>query len=159
MIGAVVVDDREAGRAGLGWWCGPVHVTVLVKFLADYKELLQGARQWPYTPGYVGKIVRSGSVDDKTKELARSLLSDELREGASISSDEVKTGVVRNWKEGYGFISHPDFPGNLFFHHSSIDGNVQVGQDNLAGRRVEFTAPKSSVVDKPRADWVRLLSD
>jgi CspA family cold shock protein len=67
------------------------------------------------------------------------------------------TGVVK-WfskEKGYGFIAKDDGTGDLFVHHSAIDGK---GFKNLnEGDEVEFAVAPGKDGKEPKADGVKVL--
>jgi len=66
----------------------------------------------------------------------------ELKE--EIKNNQTKTyykGKIHSLKEGYGFISCPDFPNNVFFHYSAV--NSQNFQELSIGQTVEFLIHES----------------
>jgi CspA family cold shock protein len=70
---------------------------------------------------------------------------------------QAQTGVVKwfNKEKGYGFISRDDGTGDLFVHHSAIEGK---GFKNLnEGDEVEFVEAPGNKGKGPKADNVKVL--
>lgn len=73
-----------------------------------------------------------------------------------IGDNRVLRGSVRAWMGTYGFISHDEYPDNVFFPASSIRNLREWGTEvDLANRSVKFVVEPSDG-PRPRAGWVEV---
>jgi cold shock CspA family protein len=102
--------------------------------------------------GYIESSTGSASVFVGKRDRAATV-------SATSDSDDVgnlrRLGVVVNRRETFGFISHPEFPGNVFFHLGSLISPSE--KDSIrVGVSVEFSHSKDAD-GRDRAEQVVLV--
>jgi cold shock CspA family protein len=115
--------------------------TMLVRFV--------GARSWPWLVKAIEKLKLSGAIPAAAQRLHQQMV--ELEKGVGSDSDSPGSqlyGEVVTLKDSYGFIRHPSYPENIFFHTSDVNGTGGVNSLNT-GALVSFSV---EVMDRgPRA--------
>ncbi|WP_413542666.1 cold shock domain-containing protein [Citricoccus nitrophenolicus] len=142
----------QSGRAG-------IRVPGLVDHLTRLDTTsvrLVGSRSWPSLVQTVRQLAVTRGAPIAAKRLLERI--DELTgEGVDssppVSSSETLVGEIVNVSERFGFIRHPKFPENVFFHAGSV-----ISQDGIrslkGGNLVRFSV---EIVDRgPRAKNVHL---
>jgi tetratricopeptide (TPR) repeat protein/cold shock CspA family protein len=129
--GAIACLKDSLTIAGLGDWLDEFS-TVLVR--------LVGSRRWS---SLVSAISQLDGVRNSPAAAARlSLRAAEFHESSSSRSPESAgdgplVGEVVTRKPGYGFIRHPHFTNNLFFHRDDVDRSLEI-EDIRVGMLVSF---------------------
>ncbi|WFE33944.1 hypothetical protein [Micromonospora sp. WMMD975] len=113
---------------------------------------------WKYFPGYVGKLYRSSALTTQLRIVCEPLMVHiDGGKPTSPDVDSVRIGKVCQWKQTYGFIEHADYPSNVFFPATVIEGLPERDQRyTLAGQFVRFTVEDARATDRVRANWVSL---
>lgn len=121
----------------------------------------EACRGWRHFPGYVAKLRRTSS-NSEIQDLCDRIL-DYARPGDDTEVDvsepqreEVAEGVVKVWLGSYGFIAHPRFPRNVFFHESSVENRQREFPGDLTGQVVRFV-PRTDTDGRDRASWVHVV--
>ncbi|MBU6536025.1 NB-ARC domain-containing protein [Streptomyces mayonensis] len=121
----------------------------------------EACRSWRHFPGHIVKLKRT-SDNAEIQDLCEKILEYARPEDESgpetpeSHRDEIAEGVVKSWLDSYGFISHPRFPGNVFFHESAVQGRQESHLGDLAGRVVRFI-PIVDAEGRDRANWVQIV--
>lgn len=112
---------------------------------------LIGCRTWPHLVSAVAQLAASRGAPMAAKRLAETiqgLTPDDSESAPSAPTTETLIGEVVNVSGTYGFIRHPRFPENVFFHGGCVisEGGISALR---AGLLVRFRA--ESVERGPRA--------
>ncbi len=136
----------------------------LMKRVSTQLFAFEACRAWRHFPGHVAKLRRTTSSSeiqelcDRILEYARPSTGAELTD-QDLQRDDVVEGVVKAWCSTYGFIAHPRFPKDVFFHASALeDGNRGASFEDLTGNIVRFI-PRIESDGRVRANWVQVARD
>lgn len=122
----------------------------------------EACRGWRHFPGDVAKLRRTSNnleiqdICDKILDYARPGDYQEL-DIPDPQRKEVTEGVVKTWVGHYGFIAHPRFLNNVFFHESSVENREEECPGDLTGRVVRFI-PSTDADGRDRANWVHIVA-
>lgn len=101
-----------------------------------------GCRTWPGLVNEVQKLSASRGVPIGAKRLSETVASLTLPDSNSVATDGSVTGPligeIVNVSGNYGFIRHPKYPENVFFHRGSVVSEGGMRSLN-AGQLVRFT--------------------
>lgn len=131
---------KKAHSAGvkvmiLGWDFKYTDETGYEQSTLTSTELLNSATY----PLRMYNIIEDGLKKEDPKIL--NLFIELKEEVKNIQTKTYYKGKIHSLKEGYGFISCPDFPNNVFFHYSAL--NNQNFQELYIGQAVEFLIRES----------------
>lgn len=131
-------------------------IVEMLELISDQHLLFEKSRSWTHFPGHVGRLLRFEKASATVRRLCENIINPAARKspGEVAKSSIEYSGVIKIWNTTYGFISHVDFPGNVFFPGVVIenDGGASARR-NLAGRRVRFKVNLDDPA-RPRATWV-----
>ncbi|MCX4973704.1 NB-ARC domain-containing protein [Streptomyces sp. NBC_00620] len=133
----------------------------MIKRVSTQLFAFEACRGWRHFPGHVVKLRRTSSnpeiqdLCDRILEYARPATDSEAATQES-QRDEIAEGVVKAWCETYGFIAHPRFPKDVFFHGSSVENRPEEGLGDLTGQVVRFI-PKIEADGRVRSNWVQII--
>ncbi|MFJ5639857.1 NB-ARC domain-containing protein [Streptomyces sp. NPDC093223] len=121
----------------------------------------EACRAWRHFPGYVVKLRRTSDnpeIQDLCEKILEYVRPDEASGAETLEShrDEIAEGVVKSWLGSYGFISHPRFPENIFFHESAMQDWQEGSLGDITGRGVRFIHTVDSE-GRDRAKWVQII--
>ncbi|MEU7883982.1 NB-ARC domain-containing protein [Microbispora bryophytorum] len=134
-------------------------VTVTIQALEAESHVFERCRAWKHLPGIVGKLYRADKTPPTVKQSCESIVSMAKPVDPDEESEQrALHGRICSWLGTYGFIAHPDYPGNVFFPASSIkELNARGEEINLAGLAVKFEVAEHGRDQRPRASWVSLV--
>ncbi|HYZ55807.1 MAG TPA: cold shock domain-containing protein [Streptosporangiaceae bacterium] len=133
--GAAAAAADSATISDLSSW-----VDDLTKVLARFT----GTKAWPTLVAAIVKLRSSDAVSAAVQRLYRRAaeLDREAAQGFDSHSGDRLYGEVVSFHNSYGFIRHPLFPDNIFFHVSDI--NEDANEKYLsAGARVSFNVEET----------------
>ena len=141
-IEAIMSALKAAVKPGVKTRSVESRLRKMFQALAKEVTLYAGTRTWPRFQTSLAKWVQTSQPVDDTRILANFLLGQEVREQdaaerktrlgrteAANTSDGKMIGEIVSWTGRYGFIKHPDYPGNVFFHRGSF-----TNPDSVLGR-------------------------
>lgn len=132
---------------------------VLLRDVEAHVELFEKCRAWAYVPGYVGKVFRSKNASERIQKICAALVDGSGAQSEDSDDREGFSGRISGWLGRYGFISHPDFPNDVFFPASVVRDLAARGEEiDLAGAQVRFGIDEYETGARPRASWVVILS-
>ncbi|GAA1616197.1 hypothetical protein GCM10009789_82760 [Kribbella sancticallisti] len=138
ILGAAGCLAASLSLAGLGEWLDRF-ATVLVR--------LAGARRWPQLFVAITQLYRKRGAPvaaGRLRNLAHELDESGDPERAGVVAAGAVVGEVVSMQPAYGFIRHPRFPSNLFFHRDDLLDSGSM-EELRVGTLVRF-----SVVDTER---------
>ncbi|WP_428954610.1 hypothetical protein [Streptomyces sp. cg35] len=133
----------------------------VLKGVKRHSVLFERCAAWRHFPGRVGRLYRLSGIGNEISSLCEGLVNvaKPSLEGPSESSPR---GIVKAWRGTYGFISHPDYPNDVFFPGAvvqEVDG-VKWDSANPVGMHVVFEVGEHGDRDRPRANLVTpILAD
>jgi tetratricopeptide (TPR) repeat protein len=117
--------------------------------------LFERCSAWRHFPGRVGRLYRLTGISEEISSLCENLVhvAKPKLEDSSVGSPR---GVVKAWRGTYGFISHPDYPSDVFFPGSVLKEThgVKWDSNNPVGTHVVFEVDEHGSRDRPRANFV-----
>lgn len=131
--GAITAIKDSITIADLSLW---------VDNLAKIIVRLVDSRPWPFLVRAVENFKRSGAVPAASQRLYLQVAKFEKSsdDSTGTSSEARHYGAIVTLKESYGFIRHPSFPDNIFFHSTDVidaDGIASLNTGALVSFRVE----------------------
>ncbi|MFE7183246.1 NB-ARC domain-containing protein [Streptomyces erythrochromogenes] len=127
----------------------------LLKGVKRHSVLFERCAAWRHFPGRVGRLYRLTGISQEVTNLCESLVhvARPRPDGATEGSPQ---GIVKAWRGTYGFISHPDYPSDVFFPGSVVQDGHGVKWDpiNPVGVHVVFEVDEHGNEDRPRANYV-----
>lgn len=150
---------RYLTRAGSEGAALDTKTTTLLKKTSDYLYAFERCRTWAHFPGWIARMMRT-SRNAIILNLCDQVLQFANPEQASVDDggeSEILSGRICQWRSTFGFISHNDFPKNIFFPASAIEGlgAARDSELDLTGIEVRFI-PRLDPQGRNRADWVQL---
>lgn len=146
-VEATICAIRSASKPGVKTRVVEGRLRAMMQKLAKEVKLYAGSRSWPKFQSALSVWLQKSLPLDDTKVLAKYLLGKDVapeESGASNSSgsrqhdDDRLVGEVISWAGKYGFIKHPDYPGNVFFHRGSLLDAEVIAPRLLRGSTVYF---------------------
>lgn len=123
----------------------------MLTLIGQNVSLFESCDSWPFLVRHVDGLHKSPGLPLAVKERCHVIIDPSSPRAVQSSF----MGTVCSWRERYGFISHPKFRDNVFFHTSAIDPNLQTS-GSLMGKRVRFRVAPGDTT-RPRAEWVEIL--
>jgi tetratricopeptide (TPR) repeat protein len=136
---------------------------VMLDSVSKNVNLFRGTKQWRKFQVGLSRWSTDGRPRRDLARMAAPLLCENkvsnhaskfANEGSGLDSTERMVGEVISWAGKYGFIKHPDFSDNIFFHRGSLrdpdDG------DGLRGKSVYFDSSKDDAGRDTASDVVPL---
>ncbi|WP_405681219.1 NB-ARC domain-containing protein [Streptomyces sp. NBC_01238] len=132
---------------------------LLLRDIEAHIELFEKCQAWGQLPGHVGKIFRARNVSDRIRELCSSLAGGASSQSENLDAQEGFSGRVSGWLGRYGFITHREFPSDVFFPASVVRDLAARGEEiDLTGCQVRFDIDEYETGARPRASWVLIVS-
>lgn len=100
-------------------------------------RLFESSDQWVHAKRILGRCVRSGLPREIVERVHRLLRINANADAVPLVGDTL-IGTVVSYSQNYGFINHPSYPGNVFFHRSDVVGPDYDHFDIVKGALVDF---------------------
>lgn len=123
-----------------------------IKYIGARRTLYRSARSWLRFEEASQSLIRN-ETDLRLSEAAASAVGVSRPLTPPVGGDFVRRGTIANVRDTYGFISHPEYVENIFFHFSSLAGTSST--DLSIGKAVEFSIA-AEVDGRLRASRVEL---
>jgi tetratricopeptide (TPR) repeat protein len=131
---------------------------LLLRDIEAQVDLFEKCQAWSQIPGHVGKVFRSKNASERVQKVCTTLVNGSGVQTEGWSDGDGFSGRVCGWLGRYGFISHPEFPQDVFFPASVVRDLVGRGEDiDLVGVQVRFGIDEYETGARPRASWVVIL--
>ncbi|WP_369389753.1 NB-ARC domain-containing protein [Streptomyces sp. CG1] len=125
----------------------------ILKGVKRHAVLFERCIAWRHFPGRVGRIYRLTGISQEVSCLCEDLVH-VAKPRLGDSSDASPRGIVKAWRGTYGFISHPDYPSDVFFPGAALQEGVKWDSVNPVGLHVVFEVDEHGKEDRPRANYV-----
>lgn len=131
----------------------------ILKGVKRHAVLFERCAAWRHFPGRVGRLYRLAAISEEVSSLCEDLVNvakPKLGDGSEASP----RGIVKAWRGTFGFISHPDYPSDVFFPGAAVQEMHGVKWDSLnpVGVHVVFEVDEHGKGDRPRANFVSPIS-
>lgn len=134
----------------------PVFQNDAIRILKGVKRhvvLFERCVAWRHFPGRVGRLYRLTGISQEISQLCESLVQ-LAKPKLDDTSEASPRGIVKAWRGTFGFISHPDYPSDVFFPGSALQEGVKWDSINPVGLQVIFEVDEHGKGDRPRANYV-----
>lgn len=131
----------------------------ILKGVKRHAVLFERCAAWRHFPGRVGRLYRMPGISEETSNLCEDLVH-VAKPKLADSTAASPRGIVKAWCGTYGFISHPDYPSDVFFPGSVVqeDHGAKWDAINPVGIHVVFEVDEHGKTDRPRANFVAPIS-
>lgn len=131
---------------------------LLLRDIEAHVDLFEKCQAWAQIPGHVGKVFRSRDASERVQQVCATLVDGSGAQTEGHGDQEGFSGRVAGWLGRYGFISHPEFPSDVFFPASVVRDLAARGEEiDLVGFPVRFGIDEYEKGVRPRASWVVIL--
>ncbi|MCC5578206.1 hypothetical protein IMZ11_21505 [Microtetraspora sp. AC03309] len=159
VVEAVQTALRASSQPGFPLDAVTAELVTMLTGLQSNRSLFGGSKPWTHLVRLLPYLSREGTTSSEVIRLTRELLDvNKPTSGDSNSTTcpEVLVGEVISWTGRYGFIKHPDYPNNVFFHR----GSLRDFRDDryLRGAVVNFSVTRNEE-DQPQAMNIRIVSN
>lgn len=161
VLEAATTALRAASTQGVPRRPNEAKILAILRGITKHAELFSGTRGWSKLLAQVTRHLRGEAPQSETAHLGRVLVQGDrasaVSSRSSVASSAALVGEVLSWVGRYGFIKHPDYPNNLFFHRGALQESGR--EVDLKGAVVSFEIEEEPGEDNPtaRAKSVRVL--
>lgn len=131
-----------------------------VRILTGVKRhavLFERCAAWRHFPGRIGRLYRMPEISEEVSSLCEDLVQVTRPKRDDVAA--APRGIVKAWLGTYGFISHPDYPSDVFFPGAAVQETPGATWNSLnpVGAHVIFEVDEHGKGDRPRANFVAPL--
>ncbi|MGW5086438.1 NB-ARC domain-containing protein [Streptomyces coelicoflavus] len=129
-----------------------------VRILTGVKRhavLFERCVAWRHFPGRIGRLYRMPEISEEVSSLCEDLVQVARPRRDDVAAGSPR-GIVKAWLGTYGFISHPDYPSDVFFPGAAVQESSSATWNSLnpVGAHVIFEVDEHGKGDRPRANFV-----